>query len=119
MAAALVMSTVAASSGNAAPFVASTSRFGRNRRTSSSAPNWNTSTMSPNVALTDSVFMMIALIGTTIERNVTSSRMNASASTKPNTIGRCAFMASLKSLLPAVMPVMSTVVPGTAARCAP
>ena len=35
------------------------------------APNpcWNTSTMSPNVALTESVFMITALIGTSTDRN--------------------------------------------------
>ncbi len=36
-------------------------------------PNWNTSTISPNVALTDRVFMMIALIGTSTERKATAS----------------------------------------------
>ena len=51
---------------------------------------------------------MIALIGTTIERNVTSSRMNAIASTKPNTIGRCDFIVSRKSFDQAVMPPTAT-----------
>ena len=51
---------------------------------------------------------MIALIGTTIERNVTSSRMNAIASTKTNTIGRCDFIVSRKSFDQAVMPPTAT-----------
>src|SRR5215203_1986904 len=51
---------------------------------------------------------MIALIGTTIERNVTSSRMNAIASTKPNTIGRFVFIVSMKSFDQAVMPPTAT-----------
>ena len=44
--------------------------------------------MSPNVALTDSVFMMIALIGTSTERNAIASitavapRMSATSSGK-------------------------------------
>ena len=42
------------------------------------------------------------MIGITIERNVTSSSMNASVSTKPNTSGASDFIASLKSFEPAV-----------------
>ena len=47
----------------------------------------------------------MALIGITIDRNVISSRMKASDSTNPNTIGQRDFMRSLKSLDPAVVPV--------------
>ena len=56
---------------------------------------------------------MIALIGTTIERNVTSSRMNASVSTNANTIGRFDFITSLKSFDPAVKPVTATSAPSS------
>src|SRR5829696_3736625 len=51
---------------------------------------------------------MIALIGITIERNVTSSRMKASESTNRNTIGRCDFIVSRKSFEEAVMPLTAT-----------
>ena len=51
---------------------------------------------------------MIALIGITIERNVTSSRMNARLSTNRNTIGRCDFIVSRKSFDEAVMPLTAT-----------
>ena len=53
------------------------------------------------------------MIGTTIERNVTSSRMNASVSTNANTSGRCDFITSLKSFDPAVKPVTATSAPGS------
>ena len=36
-------------------------------------PYWNTSTISPKVALTDRVFMMMALIGTSTERKAMAS----------------------------------------------
>ena len=48
----------------------------------------------------------------TIERNVTSSRMKASESTKANTSGRRETMTSLKSFEPAVKPVTATSAPG-------
>ena len=41
----------------------------------------------------------------TIERNVSSSRMNARPSTKANTIGALDLFVALKSALPAVSPV--------------
>ena len=43
----------------------------------------------PIAAATDSTFSTIALIGITIERNVTSSSRNAIEKTNPNTT-RCA-----------------------------
>ena len=49
----------------------------------------------------------------TIERNVTSSRMNAIESTNRNTTGRCDFIVSRKSFEPAVMPVTATSAPGS------
>ena len=63
-------------------------------------PSWKTSTSTPYAAPTDSRFSTIALSGITIERNVTSSSRNARPSTNANTIGRCDFMRSLKSLGP-------------------
>ena len=65
-------------------------------------------------APTDSRLSTIALIGTTIDRNVTSSSTNASPSTNANTIGRRDLIVSLKSFEPAVMPVTLTSAPGTA-----
>src|SRR3954451_9946683 len=56
---------------------------------------------------------MIALIGTTIERNVTSSRMNARLSTKANTIGRGDFIVSRKSLDMAVGPLTTASAPAS------
>ena len=67
----------------------------------------------PYAAPTDSRFSTIALIGTTIDRNVTSSRMNASVRTNANTIGRCDLIASLKSFEPAVKPVTLTSASGS------
>ena len=42
-------------------------------KTCEPTPCWKTSTMSPNVALTESVFMMIALSGTSTDRNAMAS----------------------------------------------
>ena len=56
---------------------------------------------------------MIALIGTTIERNVTSSRMKARLSTNANTIGRWDFIVSRKSFEKAVSPPTAVSVPAT------
>ena len=47
----------------------------------------------------------MAVIGTTIERNVTSMSRNASPSTQANTSGACDFIESLKSRDWAVHPV--------------
>ena len=47
---------------------------------------------------------MIALIGTTIERNVTSSSMKAADSTNANTCGAWDFSVSVKSRSCAVAP---------------
>ena len=49
--------------------------------------------------------MRIAFSGITTERNVTSSRMNANARTKANTIGTADFIASFQSFEAAVSPV--------------
>ena len=48
-------------------------------------PCWNTRTITPKLAATESRFRMIALIGTTIDRNVTSSSRNAAESTNAST----------------------------------
>ena len=53
------------------------------------------------------------MIGTTIERNVTSSRMNARLSTKANTSGAREPMASMKSFELAVTPVTATSAPAS------
>ena len=53
------------------------------------------------------------MIGITIDRNVTSRRMNARPRTNANTIGRCDLIVSLKSFEPAVMPVTSVRTPRT------
>ena len=68
-------------------------------------PCWKTSTIAPYAAPMDSRFSRIALIGTTIERNVNSSSRNAARITKPNTSGRCEIIESLKSRSAAVSPV--------------
>ena len=52
-----------------------------------SRPSWNTMTSSPKAEPVDSRFSRIALIGITIERNVTSIRMNASPKTNAKTKG--------------------------------
>ena len=49
-------------------------------------PFWNTSVTAPYAAPTESRFIKIALIGSTIERNTTVSRMNESPSTNARTI---------------------------------
>ena len=51
-------------------------------------PNWNTSTMSPKVALTDSVFMMIALIGTSTERKAIASITAVAPRMRPTSSGK-------------------------------
>ena len=56
---------------------------------------------------------MIALIGTTIERNVTSSSRNAARITNPNTTGRWETIESLKSRSTAVPPVACASRPST------
>ena len=56
---------------------------------------------------------MIALIGMTSERNVTSSSRKAAESTNAKTSGACDFIVSLKSFELAVSPVTSAVVLGT------
>ncbi len=48
---------------------------------------------------------MIAWIGITIERKVNSNSRNAIPSTNAKTIGRCPFIAELKSAVPAVSPL--------------
>src|SRR4051812_50183580 len=52
-------------------------------------------------------------MGMTIDRNVTSSRMNAIERTNRNTIGRCDFIVSRKSLDDAVTPDTVTSAPGS------
>ena len=52
---------------------------------------------------------MIALIGITIDRNVTSRSRNAIVSTKPNTIGACCDRLSVASIDSAAEPPTSTV----------
>ena len=53
------------------------------------------------------------MIGTTMLRNVTSSRMNARPRTNANTSGRRDASLSLKSFEPAVIPVTLVSVPLT------
>src|ERR1700750_83800 len=62
-------------------------------------PYWKIQTSTPEAGATDSRVRVIALIGITIERNVTSSRRKAKPSTKANTIGARDFIVWLKSTL--------------------
>ena len=62
----------------------------------------------PIAAATDRMFSRIALIGITIERNVTSSRRNAIAKTNANTYQMRSPISSLKSTEPAVKPLTPT-----------
>ena len=68
-------------------------------------PNWKVATSTPYAAPTDSRFSTIALIAITIERNESSSRMNANVSTKPNTSGAERLSSALASAEAAVPPV--------------
>jgi hypothetical protein len=52
-----------------------------------STPSWVTRTNSPYAAPTESRFMITALIGTTMERKTTISRMKLRPRTKRKTIG--------------------------------
>jgi hypothetical protein len=53
------------------------------------------------------------LIGTTIDRKVTSSSRNADTITNPKTSGRCEIIESLKSRSIAVAPVVYALSPST------
>jgi len=64
-------------------------------------PRWNTSTMSPNVALTESVFMITALSGTSRERNATASITPVAARIRPTRSGNRRSRSSWKSRLDA------------------
>src|SRR5204862_328458 len=64
-------------------------------------PSWKIQTSTPYDAATESKFNRIALIGTTIERNVSSNSRKASPSTNANTIGKRCFTVVLKSREPA------------------
>ena len=50
-------------------------------------PSWNTSTISPYAAPTESRLRTTAFSGSTTERKMTSSRRKLRVSTKPITIG--------------------------------
>src|SRR5207247_3725096 len=67
-------------------------------------PSWKIQTSTTYDAATESRFNRIALIGTTIERNVSSNSRKASPSTNANTIGKRCFTVVLKSREPAVSP---------------
>src|SRR5215211_2784029 len=82
-----------------------------NESTLSRLPSWNTQVTMPSAAATDSMFSAIALIGITIERNVTSSSMNATAKTNANTYQMRVDIRSLKSTEPAVKPDTPTTSP--------
>ena len=66
-------------------------------KTCEPTPCWNTSTMSPNVALTDRVFMMIALIGTSTERNASASITAVAPGSGPPAAGSARSRSSWKS----------------------
>ena len=68
-------------------------------------PYWNTSTITPYAAPTDSRFNTMVTSGITTERNASSSSKKARPKTKTNTSGRCCLMVWLKSTDPAVVPV--------------
>ncbi len=51
-------------------------------------PCWKTSTMSPNVALTESVFMMMALTGTSTDRNAIASMIAVAPRMSPISSGK-------------------------------
>ena len=74
-------------------------------------PSWNTQVTIPIAAATDSTFSRIALIGITIERNVTRSSTNAIAKTNANTSQMRDDISSLKSTDPAVKPATPTTSP--------
>ena len=63
-------------------------------KTDEPKPSWNTRTMSPNVALTDRVFMMMALIGTSTDRNARASMMTVAARISPTSSGKSASRSS-------------------------
>src|SRR5262249_3848370 len=74
-------------------------------RNDSRWPCWKIHTSTPYAAPTDSRLSRIALIGITIERNVSSSNTNASPRTNANTIGARDLLLELKSAFPADSPV--------------
>ena len=74
-------------------------------------PSWNTQVTMPSAAATDRTFRRIALIGITIDRNVTSSSRNATENTNPNTSQMREDISSLKSTDPAVKPATPTTEP--------
>src|SRR5918994_2001623 len=76
-------------------------------------PSWKIQITTPYAAPTDSRLSRIALIGITIDRNVTSRRANAIANTNANTTGTRSCISWLKSSDPAVNPVTLVCVPGT------
>src|SRR5215472_8505286 len=76
-------------------------------------PHWNSATMTPYAAPTDSRLSMTAVNGMTRERNETSSSRNASSRTKAKTQADRCPMSVLKSTEPAVSPVTATWTPGT------
>ena len=65
-------------------------------------PNWNTSTISPNVAPTDRLFMITALIGTSTERNATASITPVTVRIRATSKGNCATSRSCTSSAAAV-----------------
>ena len=60
-------------------------------------PYWNTSTMSPKVALTDRVFMMTALIGTNSDLKATASITAVALRMRITSSGKRASRSSWKS----------------------
>src|SRR5690606_23300518 len=67
-------------------------------------PFWKTRTIAPYAAPTESRFIRIALIGTTIERKTTSRSRKLRLSTNANTIGVQRSTSEKKSALKAVSP---------------
>ena len=60
-------------------------------------PYWKTSTMSPKVALTESVFMMIALMGTSTDLKAMASMTPVAARISTTSSGKRASISSWKS----------------------
>ena len=81
-------------------------------------PFWNTSVTAPYAAPTDSRFIRIALIGTTIERNTTIRSRNDRPSTNANTIHWYESVTSRKSRKIAEFPPTNTSTPGTSPNAA-
>src|SRR5579862_788715 len=79
-------------------------------------PDWNTHTMAPNVAVSESKLSTTALVGTSRLPNMRNKVMNVTSATIPSAHGTLAKMAALESTSWAADPVTSTGHGGGTAR---